>query len=173
MLQFEKFDIAKIQAQEHFSDEVLNSISTALETLSDSTQYGGSMFIEDAIWEVSEDAIPIHRATVLRQGVFLEDYACQAIREGILATNPDTFSLHQLLQAAWCLLLRHYCHEAIHTVIYNYMADYLNGRYDDFDGAEEKIEDALWDVAQEHESGDMFEELDAIAESIYKRETRN
>lgn len=173
MLQLEEYNLATIQSNEHFSEEILQSISRALNTLSDSTQYGGNMFVEDAIWEVAEDSMPIYRPTVFNNGYYLEDYVVQAIREGMIdLTNADSFSLYDSLWTAWTLLIRHYCHEEIHTVIYNYMADFLNSQHEDFNGCEEEIEDALDSVAQEHDSGDLYQDLDRIAESIYQEKIR-
>lgn len=147
--------------------EIMNSIDDALSQL-EKEYCGVRIPLDDALYETADSNTPIYTGTVLESAIYLEDYADNAVKEGIISID-ESFSVTKLFQVAWCKLLEDIMYANMQTVIFNIMINTLNDKIKEFDGVDtDELESFLQEKAGGMDGNDTIADIQDAAIECYE-----
>lgn len=144
-----------------YSEELVFSVENAIASVTEA--YCGDVALSEAIQEQADANVSIWNKEVLAQAQDLDGWAGQALRDGLVDTSSENFSLVELLRVAWYEFITDALYSEIETIAYNYMADLLNDGNGDLNCNLEELESALWRVAESANADTSYYELEESA----------
>lgn len=154
-------------------DGIAEGIRNALYQLTHS--YNGRSYIGDAVAECADYNVPIYNGAVMAEAHHLEEYANQAVEEGLYLINKD-FSVVQLFRVAWYMAIEEAIYENMPAVIYNIMVRYINDElssYEDDDAVSllscddvEAMESELMSRREEFDNNSLYLDIEESAREV-------
>lgn len=150
------------------NEEIVNTINDALSQL-EKWYCGVRISLGDALYESADSNTPIYTGDALGSAFYLEDYADNAVKEGLISMD-ESFSVTKLFQVAWCRLLEDAMCANVKTVIYNIMVNTLNDKMKEFDDGvdTDALESVLWEKAEDIDSSNTVADIQDLAVECYE-----